>query len=59
MNDTSLSPLKMQDGSATDRVFGALYDAVITVKLPPGAKVSEVEIAKQLDPLKANVCVRP
>lgn len=49
MNDTSLSPLKMQDGSATDRVFGALYDAVITVKLPPGTKVSEVEIAKQLD----------
>lgn len=49
MNETSLPPLKMLDGSATDRVFGALYDAVITVKLPPGTKVSEVEIAKQLD----------
>lgn len=49
MNDTTLSPLTERDGSVTDRVFGVLYDAVITVKLPPGTKVSEAEIAKQLD----------
>ncbi|MEP2531486.1 GntR family transcriptional regulator [Shimia sp.] len=35
--------------TATDRVFDALYDAVISVKLPPGTKVSEYELAKQLD----------
>ena len=49
MIDPNFTPLKAIDGSATDRVFRALYDAVITVKLPPGTKVSEVEIAKQLD----------
>lgn len=49
MNDTTLAPLTVPEGSATDRVFGALYDAVITVKLPPGTKVSEADIAKQLD----------
>lgn len=49
MTDPTFTPLRAVESSATDRVFGALYDAVITVKLPPGSKVSEVEIAKQLD----------
>jgi DNA-binding GntR family transcriptional regulator len=49
MIDPTFTPLRAIDGSATDRVFRALYDAVITVKLPPGSKVSEAEIAKQLD----------
>lgn len=49
MTEPIFTPLKATDGSATDRVFGMLYDAVITIKLPPGSKVSEVEIAKQLE----------
>ncbi len=36
-------------GSTTDLVFDALYAAVISVKLPPGTKVSEAEVAKQFD----------
>lgn len=36
-------------GSTTDLVFDALYSAVISVKLPPGKKVSEAEFAKQFD----------
>ena len=34
--------------SATNRVFSILYDAVISLALPPGTKVSEVSIAQQL-----------
>lgn len=34
--------------TATDLVFEALYKAVISLQLPPGTKVSESEIAKQL-----------
>lgn len=49
MNDPTFTPIRAIEDSATDRVFNALYDAVITVKLPPGSKVSEVEIAKQLN----------
>ncbi|AXI48194.1 GntR family transcriptional regulator [Sulfitobacter sp. SK012] len=45
----TLSPLKTSRGSATERVFDALYIAVISVKLPPGTKVSEVDVARQLD----------
>lgn len=45
----TIAPLKLTEGSATDRVFDALYAAVISVKLPPGTKVSEYELAKQLD----------
>ena len=34
--------------SATDQVFEKLYNAIVSVALPPGAKVSEGEVAKQL-----------
>jgi DNA-binding GntR family transcriptional regulator len=44
-----LNPIKATGGTVTDRVFDALYTAVISVKLPPGTKVSEAELAKQLD----------
>ena len=37
-----------QRQSATDQVFTALYDSVVSLALPPGTKVSEAEIAKQL-----------
>lgn len=41
-----LHPLPL--ASATDQVFDALYRAIISLELPPGAKVSEADIAKQL-----------
>ena len=34
--------------TATDQVFQALYSAIITLELAPGAKVSEAEIARNL-----------
>lgn len=46
--DLAIEPLEKQAVSATEQVFDALYSAVISVKLQPGAKVSEVDIAKQL-----------
>ncbi len=46
--DLMMEPLSRQPVSATDQVFDALYDAVISVKLAPGSKVSEAEVAKQL-----------
>ncbi len=48
MTDFALAPLGAVPLSATDRVFQALYDAVISLQLPPGTKVSEVEVARQL-----------
>ncbi|WP_138467219.1 GntR family transcriptional regulator [Poseidonocella sp. HB161398] len=48
MPDT-IAPLSaIQTATATDQVFEALYHALITFGLPPGTKVSEAEIAKQL-----------
>lgn len=49
MNDPALMPLDLPPVSATDQVFAAVYDAVISLKLPPGTKISETEIARQLD----------
>lgn len=49
MNDLTFTPLRSPSGSATDQVFDALYEAVILTNLPPGTKVSESDIAKQLD----------
>lgn len=46
--DFAIDALEKTQISATDQVFDALYDAVISIKLPPGTKVSEAEIAKQL-----------
>lgn len=48
MAQFTIGPIAGQQVSATDQVFQTLYDAVIAAKLPPGAKVSESEIAKQL-----------
>ncbi|MDC1296798.1 GntR family transcriptional regulator [Octadecabacter sp.] len=49
MHVPTLAPLKASSRSATDRVFDAIYVAVISVQLPPGTKVSEAELAKQLN----------
>lgn len=35
--------------STADRVYESLYQAIISLELPPGSKVSEVELAKRLD----------
>jgi len=43
-----IAPLETPQASATDQVFEALYNAVVSVALPPGTKVSESEIAKHL-----------
>lgn len=48
MSLLAIDPLKSTATSATDQVFDALYQAVISVKLPPGTKVSEAEIAQRL-----------
>ncbi len=34
--------------TASDQIFQVLYDAVISLELPPGLKISETEIAKQM-----------
>ncbi|CAN0581890.1 unnamed protein product, partial [Ectocarpus sp. 12 AP-2014] len=31
--------------SATDQVFDTIYRAIVSLDLPPGAKISEVDIA--------------
>ncbi|WP_375259707.1 GntR family transcriptional regulator [Citreimonas sp.] len=50
MPDITLEPLAAPaPQTTTDQVFETLYSAVVSLKLPPGAKVSEAEIAKQLD----------
>lgn len=50
MPQTALAPLDPSAAAtATDMVFEALYQAVIQLALPPGTKVSEAEIARQLD----------
>ena len=49
MAELSFSPVATSAQTATDRIFETLYDAVVSLKLPPGTKVSETEIARQLD----------
>lgn len=50
MTDIALEPLAATvPQTMTDQVFDTLYSAVVSLKLPPGTKVSEAEIAKQLD----------
>lgn len=46
---TPLNVPPVQTQTATDQVFDAMYSAVISLRLPPGTKVSEAEVAKQLD----------
>lgn len=50
MSELALAPIAApQAQTATDQVFDVLYTAVISMQLPPGAKVSEAEMAKQLN----------
>ncbi|GHF52918.1 GntR family transcriptional regulator [Seohaeicola zhoushanensis] len=50
MQDLEFTPLSLPPSqTATDQVFDALYSAVVSLQLPPGSKVSEAEVAKQLN----------
>ena len=50
MPDIALTPVASDPlPSATDRLYDALYAAVISLSLTPGAKLSETEVARQLD----------
>ncbi|QKV18542.1 GntR family transcriptional regulator [Oricola thermophila] len=48
MNELALTPIDTSAISATEKVFRSLYDAVVSLRLPPGTKVSETEVAGQL-----------
>jgi len=48
MADLNIAPIEASAISATEKVFDTLYDAVVSIALPPGTRVSENEIAKQL-----------
>ncbi|WP_425074517.1 GntR family transcriptional regulator [Sagittula sp. S175] len=50
MSDTALASLSVApQKSATDLVFDTLYNAVISLQLPPGTRVSEADVAAQLN----------
>lgn len=50
MPELAIAPLMaLPPQTATDQVFDALYSAVISLQLPPGTKVSEAEVARQLN----------
>ena len=48
MNDQLRSLIPAPVMSTTDQVFDAMYRAIIKLDLPPGTKVSEADISKQL-----------
>ncbi|PPB80828.1 DNA-binding GntR family transcriptional regulator [Albidovulum inexpectatum] len=43
-----LEPLAITAPTATDQVFHALQQAILSMQLPPGARISEAEIARQM-----------
>jgi DNA-binding GntR family transcriptional regulator len=49
MTQHPIPPLAQTAQSATEQVFQSLYRAVIALQLPPGTKMSEADVAKQLD----------
>ncbi|KAA9009405.1 GntR family transcriptional regulator [Histidinibacterium aquaticum] len=50
MTDLAIEPIRSgSPPTTTDQVFDTLYAAVVSLRLSPGSKVSEAEIAKQLD----------
>jgi len=52
MLPTEMSPLPLLDDlrprTVTDQIFDALYTRVVNLTLPPGAKLSEAEVAAQM-----------
>lgn len=49
MTALEINQIEKSPVSLTDQVFATLYNAIVSIALPPGTKVSEIEIAKQLD----------
>ena len=58
MSETALlSPLEpVVRASIADQVFDVLHQQVLSLALPPGTKMSEAEIAKQLNVSRASRC---
>ena len=55
-NVVRLNPLQpIPRRSAVEEVFDELYARVLSVELPPGAKLSEAEVAKQFDVSRQTV----
>jgi GntR family transcriptional regulator, rspAB operon transcriptional repressor len=49
MVDLSFRPIESLRGpSATDLVFEELYNGIVALTLPPGAKLSELDVARQM-----------
>lgn len=49
MTPPALAPIETSDApTTTEQVFDALYRAVVTLELPPGARISEADIAARL-----------
>jgi DNA-binding GntR family transcriptional regulator len=44
---SSIEPVQV--ASVTDQVFDALYDRIVELELPPGTRMSEVEVARQME----------
>lgn len=49
MGSMTALPARSGSTSATDLAFDTLLKAIVSLKLPPGSKVSELEIATQLE----------
>ena len=49
MPPLSLATIQSAPVTTTDQVFEALYSAIVSFELPPGTKVSEIDIARQMD----------
>lgn len=48
--ELTIEPLsRPMSPTATELAFSTLFEAIVSLRLPPGAKVSESDIAKQLD----------
>ena len=49
LSTAELPPLEEpRSRTVTDQIFGLLYDRVVNLTLPPGAKLSEAEVAAQM-----------
>lgn len=49
MTEFEMASLEMPAESTTEQVFNALYDAIVSLKLEPGSKISETDISNKLN----------
>lgn len=55
MTDGALTPIDVRRESLSDIVYDAIRSAIVTRKLPPGARVSEASLSQQLSVSKTPV----